>query len=218
MLKKEKIIFGLALIILSISMITVQSEGQSEAFEHSNQEVIEANIANGISDNYLTEIPLLLNYTLHEPILVTNDEELAEIASNGTGTENDPLIISGWNFNYSEEAVFISGTTVYFVIKECLFKSNTSCIPYSGGIRLENIANETELGTKAKSFMDAGKLVPDEIVLDMLFDRVASDDSKNGYLLVYLEQEQIVHAEKPSQQFLAPISGESLYVSQYCLA
>jgi len=141
--KEEKIILGLALIILSISMIPVQSKGQSEVFERLNRIAIESNVANGLSDDYLAEIPLFLNYTLHEPILITNDDELAEIASNGTGTENDPFIISGWNFNYIEEAVFISGTTVYFVIKECLFKSNISYIPDPTGIRLENIANET---------------------------------------------------------------------------
>ena len=41
----------------------------------------------------------------------------------------------------------------------------------------------TELGVKAKSFMDAGALVPDEIVLDLVAERLAQPDCQNGYLL-----------------------------------
>ena len=140
MLKKGKIILGLTLIILSISMITVQSEGQSEAFERLNREAIESNVANGLSDNYLTEIPLFLNYTLHEPILITNDDKLAETSSYGTGTESDPFVISGWSFNYTQIAISISWTTKYFVIRECLLMLNIS---YSHGISLNNIADGT---------------------------------------------------------------------------
>ena len=139
-MKKEKLMFGLTLIILSISMITVQSEGQSEAFECLNRIAIEANVANGISDNYLTEIPLLLTYTLHEPIFITNDEELAEIASNGMGTENDPFIISGWKFIDLDLAIEVTGTTQYFVIMDCLVNSS---IQTSKGIIISEIANGT---------------------------------------------------------------------------
>lgn len=53
----------------------------------------------------------------------------------------------------------------------------------TGDLFRENISKNTELGKKAKSYMDAGKLVPDEVVLEMLFDRVARPDSVNGYLL-----------------------------------
>ncbi len=53
----------------------------------------------------------------------------------------------------------------------------------TGDLFRENMKKETELGKKAKSFMDAGKLVPDAVVLEMLFDRVANDDGKSGYLL-----------------------------------
>jgi len=138
--REKRTILGLILIIISTSIVTIQSE----AFESANQETVEVDVANGLPNKYPTEIPLLLNYTLHEPILITNDEELAEIASNGTGTENDPFTISGWSFNYTEEAVYINGTTVYFVIKECLFNSNIS-YSFSTGIRLENVANGTAM-------------------------------------------------------------------------
>ncbi len=53
----------------------------------------------------------------------------------------------------------------------------------TGDLFRENIRNQTPLGKKAKGFMDQGHLVPDELVLDMLFDRVAKDDCKNGYIL-----------------------------------
>jgi adenylate kinase len=53
----------------------------------------------------------------------------------------------------------------------------------TGDLFRENLAGGTELGKKARSFMEAGKLVPDEIVLDMLFDRVSKPDCERGYLL-----------------------------------
>lgn len=53
----------------------------------------------------------------------------------------------------------------------------------TGDLFRENIANQTVLGVKVKSYIDAGKLVPDELVLDMLFDRVSKPDCAKGYLL-----------------------------------
>lgn len=53
----------------------------------------------------------------------------------------------------------------------------------TGDLFRENISKGTPLGEKAKSFMDAGQLVPDALVLDMLFDRVSRPDCSQGYLL-----------------------------------
>ena len=53
----------------------------------------------------------------------------------------------------------------------------------TGDLFRENLSNETELGELAKTYMEAGKLVPDEVVIDMLFGRVAADDCAAGYLL-----------------------------------
>ena len=53
----------------------------------------------------------------------------------------------------------------------------------TGDLFRENLSKGTPLGQKAKGYMDAGQLVPDELVLDMLFDRVSKDDCKGGYLL-----------------------------------
>ena len=53
----------------------------------------------------------------------------------------------------------------------------------TGDIFRANIKNGTELGNKAKSYMDQGLLVPDELVVDLVVDRVKQDDCKNGYVL-----------------------------------
>ncbi len=53
----------------------------------------------------------------------------------------------------------------------------------TGDIFRANIKNGTELGKQAKEYMDAGKLVPDELTVKILLDRVAQDDCANGYVL-----------------------------------
>lgn len=53
----------------------------------------------------------------------------------------------------------------------------------SGGIFRENIKGGTELGKKAKAYIDKGDLVPDEITIPMVLDRLKKDDCKNGWLL-----------------------------------
>lgn len=53
----------------------------------------------------------------------------------------------------------------------------------TGDIFRANIKNGTELGMKAKSFMDKGELVPDGLTVSMLLDRVSQQDCKDGYVL-----------------------------------
>jgi adenylate kinase len=53
----------------------------------------------------------------------------------------------------------------------------------TGDLFRANKQEGTPLGKRAQEYMDAGKLVPDELVLDMLFDRVGQPDCKDGYLL-----------------------------------
>ena len=53
----------------------------------------------------------------------------------------------------------------------------------TGDIFRANIKNGTELGQEAKKYMDQGLLVPDELTVKILLDRVANEDCKNGYVL-----------------------------------
>ena len=53
----------------------------------------------------------------------------------------------------------------------------------TGDIFRANLKNGTELGLKAKTYMDAGQLVPDELTCDLVVDRIAQDDCAKGYIL-----------------------------------
>lgn len=53
----------------------------------------------------------------------------------------------------------------------------------TGNIIREALAQGTEMGLKAKSFMDAGQLVPDDVVIDIIKERLAKDDCANGFIL-----------------------------------
>ncbi|CDZ75239.1 Adenylate kinase [Peptoniphilus sp. ING2-D1G] len=70
------------------------------------------------------------------------------------------------------------GTQAEFII-------NKYSIPHisTGDIFRENIKNGTELGKKAKSYMDQGALVPDQVVIEIVQDRISRDDCKDGFLL-----------------------------------
>lgn len=53
----------------------------------------------------------------------------------------------------------------------------------TGDIFRANIRDNTELGKKAKSYMDKGELVPDELTCDLVTDRISKDDCKDGFIL-----------------------------------
>ena len=53
----------------------------------------------------------------------------------------------------------------------------------TGNMLREAVKNGTEAGLKAKAFMDAGDLVPDEVVIGIIKDRIALDDAKKGFIL-----------------------------------
>ena len=53
----------------------------------------------------------------------------------------------------------------------------------TGDIFRANIKNQTELGKKAKAYLDEGTLVPDELTCDLVVDRIANEDCAKGYIL-----------------------------------
>ena len=74
-------------------------------------------------------------YTLHDPITVNNDDELAAVANNGTGVKNDPYIIANLNITGSPtHGISIEGTTKHFRIENCWIASSELC-----GIFVRNI-------------------------------------------------------------------------------
>lgn len=70
------------------------------------------------------------------------------------------------------------GTLAAFLIEKMGVPSVST-----GNILREAIKNNTPLGKSAKQYMDAGQLVPDEVVIGMLRERIADDDCKNGFIL-----------------------------------
>ena len=54
----------------------------------------------------------------------------------------------------------------------------------TGDLFRENLSKQTPLGLKAKSYMDKGELVPDEVTISMIKERIAKQDCKNGFILV----------------------------------
>ncbi len=53
----------------------------------------------------------------------------------------------------------------------------------SGDLLRDNVKNDTELGRKAKPYMEAGELVPDDLILDMMEERLARPDAQAGFVL-----------------------------------
>ena len=53
----------------------------------------------------------------------------------------------------------------------------------TGDILRENVKNSTPLGNKAREYMDSGKLVPDDLIIDMMEDRLARPDCAKGFIL-----------------------------------
>lgn len=70
----------------------------------------------------------------------------------------------------------------------------------TGDLFRENIAAETPLGIQVKKFIQAGQLVPDSIVLDMIFERLKKTDCKKGYLLDGVPR-TVFQAEEMTKRF-----------------
>lgn len=68
---------------------------------------------------------------------------------------------------------------------QALYISQALAIPHisTGDMLRSAVKKETPTGIQAKAFMDAGKLVPDSVIIDMVRERLSEPDCKNGYLL-----------------------------------
>lgn len=92
----------------------------------------------------------------------------------------------------------------------------------TGNILREAIANGTEIGLKAKSYMDGGKLVPDEVVIAILKERISKDDCKNGFILdgfprtvpqaealdaMGVRIDKVIDIEVPDEKIMQRLSG-----------
>ena len=92
----------------------------------------------------------------------------------------------------------------------------------TGNIIREALANGTEMGLKAKSFIEAGKLVPDDVVIGIIKDRLAADDCANGFILdgfprtipqaealdeMGIEIDKVIDIEVPDEKIVLRMSG-----------
>ena len=85
----------------------------------------------------------------------------------------------------------------------------------TGDIFRANIKNGTELGMEAKKYMDQGQLVPDELTVKILLDRVAQDDCKNGYALTELGDaiDFAIDVNVPDENIVKRMSGRRACLS-----
>ena len=92
----------------------------------------------------------------------------------------------------------------------------------TGNIIREALKNETEMGLKAKSFIESGKLVPDEVVIGIIKDRLAEDDCKSGFILdgfprtipqaealdaMDIKIDKVIDIEVPDEKIVKRMSG-----------
>ena len=92
----------------------------------------------------------------------------------------------------------------------------------TGNIIREALSKGTEMGIKAKSFIDAGQLVPDEVVIGIIKERLAKDDCKNGFILdgfprtipqaealdaMGIVIDKVIDIEVPDEKIVARMSG-----------
>ena len=92
----------------------------------------------------------------------------------------------------------------------------------TGNMLREAMANGTEMGLKAKSFIDAGKLVPDEVVIGIINERLKQDDCQNGFILdgfprtipqaealdeMGVRVDKVIDIEVPDEKIAARLSG-----------
>ncbi|MBR5773296.1 MAG: adenylate kinase [Clostridia bacterium] len=101
----------------------------------------------------------------------------------------------------------------------------------TGNMIREALKNETELGLKAKSFMDAGQLVPDEVVIGIIKERLDAEDCANEFILdgfprtipqaealdkMGVELDRVVNFEVPDEAIIARMGGRRVCAACGC--
>lgn len=92
----------------------------------------------------------------------------------------------------------------------------------TGNIIRAAIKEQTEMGIKAKDYIDKGQLVPDEVVINIIKDRLKEDDCKNGFILdgfprtvpqaealdnMGIEIDKVIDIEVPDEKIITRMSG-----------
>ncbi|MFX0207947.1 MAG: right-handed parallel beta-helix repeat-containing protein [Candidatus Hodarchaeota archaeon] len=91
--------------------------------------------------------PIISTYTPHAPINISSDVELAAVAVSGSGTQTEPYLLEGWQIITAQQhALFITGTTQYFIIQNCWLETGGGSWDFQTvGIYLQNVAPATAL-------------------------------------------------------------------------
>lgn len=97
----------------------------------------------------------------------------------------------------------------------------------TGNIIRESMKNGTEMGKKAKAYVDAGNLVPDEVVIGIIKERLVSDDCKNGFILdgfprtipqaealddMGIDMDVVLSIDVPDEKIVARMSGRRVCI------
>ena len=98
-----------------------------------------------------------------------------------------PFTLLAVNFNppATQNIVILLGPPASGKGTQAIQLAKTLKLPHisTGDLFRENMSKQTPLGKQAKEYIDKGQLVPDELVLSMLFDRIKQSDAKAGYIL-----------------------------------
>ena len=186
------------------------------------------------SDSYLKfeAMEITGDYTPHDPIYIHSDEDFTfeNGVISGSGTENDPYIIEGWEIdsNYIADAIRITYTSSYFIVRNCLLKNNRH------GVYLQNlsvgsvidcqiISNEwgieflfsSNIILRNNHLYDNGyNLDISGLELSHYYHDIDMSNTIDGKLIYYLINENDLEInENDDISFLGLIGCEDIYVS-----
>ena len=84
----------------------------------------------------------------------------------------------------------------------------------TGDMFRKAIKDETDLGKEAKSYMDRGELVPDEVTVGIVKERISEDDAKKGFLLDgfprTIDQAAVINIEVPEEELMNRLTGRRI--------